>query len=402
MRRAAIAAVVVYCLASILAVVPAWARDTRGRERTDGRWYTMVDEKGRTVLTTGIRLAPGDRFIGEGDETYEVYRVEGDTVFAHTLGEASLPDYAERGLAGINLPLTSPVPVQGPESRPVAIYHTHSDESYQPSDGADAIPARGGIFQVGAAFARALQDKGLPAVQDLTPHEPHDDAAYDRSRRTAVLLLRRRPPPIAIFDVHRDAAPPGAYEVTVDGRNVAQVMMVVGRENPITSANLTFARLLKREADRLHPRLVRGILIINADYNQDLSPRALLLEAGSNNSLREEAEDGMAMLADAIPPTLSLALPRAQPKVARESRGSWKALLVIILLTLGGGAGYLLVATGGLEEARARLEKWRREEFGDVVDTVRGALDMFGARIKTGLEEGRRRYRRHRRGKEEV
>ncbi|MHB8917367.1 MAG: stage II sporulation protein P, partial [Desulfocucumaceae bacterium] len=62
--------------------------------------------------------------------------------------------------SGIALPAAS----AGWTSRPVAIYHTHSDESYLPSDGRISIPFRGGIIEVGCNYKNSLTQEGAKAV----------------------------------------------------------------------------------------------------------------------------------------------------------------------------------------------------------------------------------------------
>ena len=58
----------------------------------------------------------------------------------------------------------------------ILLYSTHTDESYIPSDGSHTKPGKGGILDVAESFKNALQKRGINAVLDKTPHEPHDAA----------------------------------------------------------------------------------------------------------------------------------------------------------------------------------------------------------------------------------
>ena len=87
----------------------------------------------------------------------------------------------------------------------IAMYVTHSDESYVPSDGTQSIEGQGGIYDVARSFRDALQSKGIDVILDESTHLPHDSGAYRRSRRTAERLLQKRPD--AIIDIHRDGIP---------------------------------------------------------------------------------------------------------------------------------------------------------------------------------------------------
>ncbi|MBT9155836.1 MAG: hypothetical protein DDT37_00810 [Firmicutes bacterium] len=154
----------------------------------------------------------------------------------------------------------------------VAMYHTHSAESYRPSDGASSIRGNGGILRVGDAFTADLKAQGVQVEHTKAIHCPHDKLAYQRSRRTAVNLMRQNQPQ-ALLDVHRDALERRFYTARVKGRELAQVQLVVGRQNPNMRANKQFAQELKAAADQRFPGLVKGIFFARGSYNQELHPR---------------------------------------------------------------------------------------------------------------------------------
>ena len=150
----------------------------------------------------------------------------------------------------------------------------------------------------GEAFKEALEEKGISVVYSEDLHLPHDRDAYLRARGTAVELLEHDPD--AIFDVHRDAAPPETYAAKVDGDWVTMIQFVVGRENPSFAVNRSFAYDLKALADEMHPGLVKGVLLGWGDFNQDLTPLNLLLEVGSHLNSKEAAEQGISYFADVV------------------------------------------------------------------------------------------------------
>jgi len=88
------------------------------------------------------------------------------------------------------------------------------------------------------------------------------------------------------FDIHRDAVPPQVYAANVKGQDITRVKFVVGRTNPNFQANLEFAKQLKTAVDKKHPDVVQGILIAKSDFNQDLAPRAMLIEVGAHTNYR--------------------------------------------------------------------------------------------------------------------
>lgn len=360
-------------LSSVLTrpVVPVWSlnflfwRDEEN-DHLVGRVCTIKDESGQVISQVSRRVTVGDEIFTADGRHYRVVKVQGDNAVARFLGmDKDLLAYQEfyRQLA---LPVVTKSPAP---PRPVGIYHTHSDESYVPSDGSESIPFKGGIYRVGERLVNRLAEKGLKVEYDRTPHDPHDDNAYYRSRRTAVRLMQANP--LALFDVHRDGVvDPGFYRRIISQQNVAQTRLVVGRENPRMQANLDFAKRLMSYANSVHNPIVKEIFLAAGNYNQDLMPTALLIEAGTHTNSREEAERGIALLADAVPTVLGITgpVPPGAPKPITDrtakTPGGWRALAWLLAFTLFGGGAFLLVSAGSWEKARQRLGHFFGREFG--------------------------------------
>lgn len=305
------------------------------------RYFTVSDEAGEVVFTTGHLVNVGDEYISTDEVRYQVTKVEGNSATAKSMGKME---------ALVIFP-----PVVGAEAKTqkassIGIYHTHSDESYIPGDGSDSIPSKGGVFQVGSSLADSLDKKGVKAVHNLSSHDPHDAGAYDRSRRTAAQILRDRP--AALFDVHRDAGPAEPYLKDVAGHGtVAKAMIVVGRTNPKMSANLDFARRLMNAVNSKYSGLVKGIFMGKADFNQDLFDRSLLIEMGTEKTPKEAAEKGVALIGSVLPSVLGAG--------AGPSGGATgKSIGWILGIVVAGVFVYLWVSTGSWDEMRAKIMGW--------------------------------------------
>lgn len=341
------------------------------QEQNDGKYFTIVDENGVTVYITGWSVRVGDQFLTDKNIRYEVISIEGDIAHAKKIGEVNLSQYlppseSEPGLFS-GLLKTRVAKAQGGK---VAVYHTHSDESYVPTDGKESILGAGGIYKVGNAFTSALQSKGLEVIHSQAKHDPHDDMAYERSRRTVVDLLKQQP--AAIFDVHRDAVPPQVYKGTVDGQDVTKVQLVVGKYGPTGKQIEDYALQIKAASDKQHPGLVKGIFFAKGgDYNQDLHPRSMLLEVGAHTNDRASAERGVALFADVIPTVLgtSSAAPTAQNgaadvgTAATGPSGATKSIGWIVGLLVVGVAAFMFLSTGSLKEAGAKIKQFTSTEF---------------------------------------
>ncbi|MEW6183661.1 MAG: stage II sporulation protein P [Bacillota bacterium] len=336
----------------------------REDELKPGNFYTVVDEGKQIIDYTARSVTPGDEIITAEGKRYRVEGLTGKIARSRLLGIdrdiLAWDEYFNRTAV--------PAGVFG-EGRDIGIYHTHSDESYVPTDGTPFIPYRGGIMKVGTRLADELRGAGTRTVHDRTPHDPHDASAYIRSRKTAVRLLRSNP--IALMDVHRDGIPdPDFYRQQVSGMSIGQVRLVVGRHNPKSSANLDFAKRLMTYANRVHPGTVKGIFLAAGTFNQDLLSTALLLECGTHTLTRQEAERGVGLLADAVPVVLGLANPgpgfpdMTEPITGKNAKspGAWRAFAWILFAVFIVAGTFLVVSAGGWTKAWERLTGfWRRE-----------------------------------------
>lgn len=343
------------------ALVPAFSfKPGELKEHTIGDYSILVDEKDRVLDKMARAVYKDDEFIAEDNQRYRVTRIEGNKAICTPLGKENV------SLEGALAPdLNSSMPVQaGGAKNLVAVYHTHSDESYIPTDGTESIPGHGGIFKVGEVFAAKLRSMGINVDHDLSSHEPHDNNSYKRSRRTAVQLLSKGP--AAIFDIHRDGVPdPDFYRQVVADTRVTKIRLVVGRENQNMNANLDFAKRIKAAADAKYPGLIRGIFIGAGSYNQDLSPRAILLEIGTHTNSREEAQRGAGLIAEVIPTVLGIT-PQPGP-AAPSTSGDWKGVLFVVLAFVLGGGAFLIISSGGWDKALARIKQYTSIEWANLL-----------------------------------
>lgn len=362
MNRLAIAVAI---LLTCLMIVPAQAS-----ERNDGGYYTIVDELGKAVFLTGWKVRVGDQCLTADNKRYEVTAVQGDVAQARFLGVVDLRAYAPTGPAGQRIAGPLAPRIARAQGNKVAIYHTHSDESYIPSDGTESISGNGGVYKVGDTFTNALQAKGMQVIHSQNKHDPHDDMAYERSRRTVTDLLQQQP--AAIFDVHRDALPPEAYATNIANEAVTKVQLVVGKYGPTGKQIEDYALQLKAAADQQHPGLIKGIFFAKGgDYNQDLHPRSMLLEVGAHTNSREDAQRGIALFADIIPTILGQtsgtpgtpAGTTGFGSKAGGASGAAKSIGWIIGLLVVGIIAFLFIGTGSVKEAGSKVKQFATTEF---------------------------------------
>ena len=336
-------------------------------------YYTVIDDKGVVVLQTGHEVHLGDEYIGEDDVLYEVTAVEGTLAHCRAMEKLStqIPDNA--------IFVQAPAP-DAPKPK-IAIYHSHTDESYIPNDGTPTERGKGSIMLVGDAFEKRLTELGYQVEHSKTLHDPHDANAYHRSRRTAMKLLQAQP--VAIFDIHRDSAPLKAYSTTINGKPATKLLLVVGRQNQNRKTTLDYARSIKSATDAKYRGLIRGIFIAHGNYNQDLSPRALLVEVGTQYNSREAAERSIALFADVVPSFLGTGnngggVAQASPAGTYTDTGGDNTgggsyvpvdtapgydMLGLVLAVAAGAIAFLFLSTGSWQEAKRKLKNFVKYEF---------------------------------------
>ncbi|MBO8159555.1 stage II sporulation protein P [Thermosyntropha sp.] len=324
-------------------------------ETPAGQHYTLVDEHNNIIHQTSIKVHVGDEYISEDNSRYEVVEIIGHTARCRYKGKEKMPEInwekdknktAERDILA-----EKAVPTVSGKNKPtIAVYCTHSDESYVPTDGTESKPGNGGIYDVAEAFVGELRKNGFEVKYSKNNHNPHDINAYSRSRRTAIKLLKENPE--IIFDVHRDAVPPQQYQANVEGKEVTKVKLVVGRSNPNSKTNLEFAKRIKTVMDKQKPGLSNGIFIGKGDYNQDLSPRAMLIEVGAHTNDKNDAIEGIKEFANIMPTLLRVegqGAPPAQKPLSQnreENKSAYSTIIGIIVVLAAAVGGYYLLNQG--------------------------------------------------------
>lgn len=254
--------------------------------------WQIVTEDGTQLTEVCYEPDVGDEYIAADNRQYAIIRVDGERAIAQAAGNVELPS-VEWLDADAALPVAA-------VTRRIALYCTHSDECYEPSDGYYSTTQRGTIYQVAQALAEELESNGIETSVSDTLHHPHDAGAYRRSRQTAVSLLKEGLPD-ALIDVHRDGIPdPKSYAVTIGGEEASKIRLLVGRGNQNAAVNKEFALTIKAVADRVYPGLIKDIYMGKGTFNQDLLPHSILFECGTYTLEKERVLASMPMMADVL------------------------------------------------------------------------------------------------------
>ena len=364
------------CLVLAALMLPAAAQADDWGEET---LFTVADERGAALFSLSGSVAVGDEYISRDNILYRIESVDAGSAVARRIGEETMPDvswldtgeaqavFAQAGGA------VAAAAKSGDSQKLIAMYVTHSDESYVPSDGAQSIEGQGGIYDVARSFRDALQENGVDVILDESTHLPHDSGAYRRSRRTAERLLQKRPD--AIIDIHRDGIPDQSeYTCTIGGENASQVRLLVGRANQNSEVNREFAKQLKAVADKQYPGLIKDIFVGKGTYNQDLSPNAILLEFGTHTISKERVLNSTDLMADVVSTTLygpetgsAKSAQSAKAAAGASGKASMSGVAIALLVVIVGVILFALVQTGGGKAMGTKLGRNLREMTGGLI-----------------------------------
>ena len=334
----------------------------------DADVYTLTDESGNVLTRYCGECEKGDEYISRDNRHYRVSAVDHErkTASAELIGQAEMPDISW-------LDAMDSQPVASVGQRKIALYCTHSDESYITGDGTESVEGKGGIYDVADAFANALRELGATVELNTETHLPHDSGAYRRSRQTAVALLKAQPN--AIFDIHRDGIPdPDEYKTSIGNQSMSMVRLLVGKSNQNKEANLSFAKQIKAVADKVYPGLIKDIYMGKGSYNQDLAPRSVLLEFGTYTLPKEQVLRSVQPMSEVVYKALfggvvgSAGASDTGGKSAQTKSGSKSAkpasedntgagwIVWLIIALVGGLAVFAFLSTGG----KGGMKKWGR------------------------------------------
>ncbi len=347
---------IIGCILVIFLAVFPLPVDASYAGHTEEDIVVVFDEEGNYVFSTAMGVSPGDGYIDEDNRQYRIKEVEDGQAIAEYIGVIDLLE--SLGEERNNFLSILRGQVLFDQRGSIGIYHTHTGESYDTQE--PIIEGYGDIYDVGLALAEELEEQGVEVHFSWVNHLPHDGGAYERSRRTALKLLEEGAD--AIFDVHRDAVPRREDYITdLDGETVSKVRMVVGRQNPNMEANEEFARRLKAAGDELYPGLIKGILFASGNYNQDLSPYAILLEKGSHVTTREEAIASTEPFAQIA--TQVLFGEEAEETTRSVAFAFLRNLILAVFVIAAVVLGYLFVTEGSWVGVKARLAQFFTVEF---------------------------------------
>lgn len=198
------------------------------------------------------------------------------------------------------------------DNKNVLIFHTHSCESYTPSEKYQYTQTGNyrttdknySVIRVGTELENYLKQYNINVIHDTSYHDyPSYTGSYTRSLQTVENILKTTQSDI-IIDLHRDAVgsrPDYAPTVKIGDDYAAQIMFVIGTNegglwHPNWQQNLKFAVKVQQKAEEMYPGLFKPIMLTKSRYNQHTGKFANIMEIGSTGNTLDQCLTSMKYL----------------------------------------------------------------------------------------------------------
>lgn len=188
----------------------------------------------------------------------------------------------------------------------IYIYNSHQTEEYMPTSFVE-YSVRPTVEMNNYILEEKFEKEGFTTYVEeerikeiLNKNNWNYAGSYLASR---ILLEKRKQeyPSLKYFiDVHRDSLPKSRTTVTINKKDYATILFIVGLENKNYQENLSFTEKINNKLNEKYPNLSKGIYKkegegVNGVYNQDFSPRTILVEMGGpENSIEEVLNTSLA------------------------------------------------------------------------------------------------------------
>lgn len=182
----------------------------------------------------------------------------------------------------------NPVDVENPL---IYIYNSHQLENYDSSN-LDIYGITPNVLMASYLLREKLNAKGLSTiVEDYNMAEfltlnGWDHSGSYKASRIFILDKKNKYPSLEYFiDIHRDSVNKSVSTVNIGGKSYARILFVVGLEHSNYASNLKTMEDINDICNKYYPGLSRGIYKkegagVNGIYNQDISPKSILIEVG--------------------------------------------------------------------------------------------------------------------------
>ena len=190
----------------------------------------------------------------------------------------------------------------------VYIYNTHQQEEYIGND----LTPNPTVLTAANYLKDNLEKLGIITIveetnikETLEKNNLNYTQSYLASRINLEKIKEKYPSIKLYIDLHRDAVPRHLSTVTIDNKEYAKILFVIGKEHDNYLKNLEYTESINSLIEKDYPSLTKGILQkegpgVNGIYNQDLGINIILMEVGAQDNTLEEVTNTLDIMTNVI------------------------------------------------------------------------------------------------------
>lgn len=190
----------------------------------------------------------------------------------------------------------------------IYIYNTHQEEKY--SD--EGTLYKPNVLHASKYLSEMFNNNGLTSIvenRSISKVLNENGWAYGKSYKVSRTYLEdtfeNNKSLKYFFDIHRDAGSHSYTTLCTDNTCYAKLLFLIGLENPNYYENQKYAEELSKRVNEKVKGISKGILQkqgkkVNGVYNEDFSPRLILIEVGGENNTMEEVYNTLNVLSEVL------------------------------------------------------------------------------------------------------
>ena len=198
------------------------------------------------------------------------------------------------------LDITETTPVIKEELKPkIYLYNTHQTEEYQTSELLEftikpTVMINNYILEDifnRNGYQTIVEERSIKEM--LNNNNWKYSSSYKASRIYLEDTYKLNPSLEYFIDLHRDSLPHSKTYISIDGKDYAKILFLIGLENPNYEKNLLLTEKINNKLNEYYPGLSKGILKkggegVNGIYNQDFNENVILVEMGGYENTTTE------------------------------------------------------------------------------------------------------------------
>lgn len=193
---------------------------------------------------------------------------------------------------------TTPVIKEELKSK-IYLYNTHQTEEYQSSELLEftikpTVMINNYILEDifnRNGYQTIVEERSIKEM--LNNNNWKYSSSYKASRIYLEDTYKLNPSLEYFIDLHRDSLPHSKTYISIDGKDYAKILFLIGLENPNYEKNLLLTEKINNKLNEYYPGLSKGILKkggegVNGIYNQDFNENVILVEMGGYENTTTE------------------------------------------------------------------------------------------------------------------